>query len=1073
MFIQYLKTIPSSYGWILVNFPENAEQAMYLEEALTGVKSHVNPNKEDESSVTDIADVEMRALQVLSDIDPLEEKRKIFLFHASDDPNPPDANIESTLTTIIVMHPHDNSYLKTSSSFAINRNDTGDLENFYCTRGLIFAFHYRYLNYATIQELGKLLVKICMKEGASAMYIRRILGHSLHMMRESRATYNQIGGKAKKRYQRFDYATMPPATPLKPASKAASSKGDSDKKKDKKTQKKGGKQTKPATSTARQHDGTQMPEFEDSYMELHEELPVIVEPIRTKLSDQFQAMLASLYESVEEMVCKNLTSILFKYNALFEDEDAFILNNTKLVKDFLKEPHNKQQHLEEFQLEYNNLDDEYREDEEVKAEHFAKIYDLRMTLTRITDDFNNKRIEYLKNILLNEFIPQYVLTYANGHALMLQIELDSQRYLLQILNDYYVGVVTTMPCNRLLKSVKLKQFPEEMHGIFKKYLVRCLYGEEMPNKTNVLFSHLETNFSIAQALIEDYKTSCLGAAKEMENLYKAREKSNKFSPEAVAIFPDLLAEWKELIDGTLVKCSIKLLTVNKQSKNVVMGIFQKFCNMSAKLMGLIEKRYDDEIGAIDLACKALIDAVESETRIQPRLLLQDDQFQVNPYVEMYLDPLPPVDSTYVIMNPYLFSIKDLYKLIEIFHRVAPSGIMPERAFTFLLGDVVSFQTDIRVPNNWRKLNTAELINVTSLLFESSAYIDWRDFVLYNLNVPYPKMRDVFRAKRHFKRFDPNTIECIPAYHMCNVHLWFDSYDEDSDYRQMKNLFSKLFEVRQESVNYTMFLLAFCKDHNPILGFVKAVQFCLDAFVCTDPKEGAKYIKVAYGVESSHQAEESVMEVVKTENKKKVSVTLGPIVSGTTELEEHDSSLEIIQLLKPRVLLYGETEEGEEEDWEEINLMEEKESTEEESELSEEEESSSQMESIESCSCSQESYCEYREKVLMSSELLAYCDVAESVNAKIPTVHYIPYEILIKILSLILLTEETFKSTSETVKSEVKRIYNECKNPEYGDKVFTHQLFNHSKMKKIISSQYKFYQKNLERILNSALTHTKE
>ncbi|KAK9732208.1 hypothetical protein QE152_g13015 [Popillia japonica] len=116
-------------------------------------------------------------------------------------------------------------------------------------------------------------------------------------------------------------------------------------------------------------------------------------------------------------------------------------------------------------------------------------------------------------------------------------------------------------------------------------------------------------------------------------------------------------------------------------------------------------------------CDILCRAVEEEMAIQPELVLKGDKFYVNPDVLLFEDSLPepePILKEYEA--PGIFTIVQLSDLTSILLDLAPKGIMPERAFTFLLQDLIVYNADDGrpsvVPPLWTQL---PLRNVNKLM----------------------------------------------------------------------------------------------------------------------------------------------------------------------------------------------------------------------------------------------------------------------------------------------------------------------------------------------------------------------
>lgn len=57
----------------------------------------------------------------------------------------------------------------------------------------------------------------------------------------------------------------------------------------------------------------------------------------------------------------------------------------------------------------------------------------------------------------------------------------------------------------------------------------------------------------------------------------------------------------------------------------------------------------------------------------------------------------------------------------------------------------------------------------------------------------------------------------------------------------KELLCQMYLINRDAIHYTTMLLAFCKDGDPREGLGKAFTLAMGARICTDAKEGEKYV----------------------------------------------------------------------------------------------------------------------------------------------------------------------------------------------------------------------------------------
>lgn len=170
-------------------------------------------------------------------------------------------------------------------------------------------------------------------------------------------------------------------------------------------------------------------------------------------------------------------------------------------------------------------------------------------------------------------------------------------------------------------------------------------------------------------------------------------------------------------------------------------------------------------------------AIEEKIPIQQELLLDGDQFIVRPNVLMFPEdherfaiPIKEVPS------PLRFRIVQLGRLIDIFQRIAPRGIVSKRALVYILQDLVYCgEEDCYppfVPCAWRQLRPANIEILIGRLFGAAEYIEWREFVLYAMDLPVPSHQDILKARAAFRMHDPESTETVTCEQFFSTLLWF-------------------------------------------------------------------------------------------------------------------------------------------------------------------------------------------------------------------------------------------------------------------------------------------------------------
>lgn len=188
-------------------------------------------------------------------------------------------------------------------------------------------------------------------------------------------------------------------------------------------------------------------------------------------------------------------------------------------------------------------------------------------------------------------------------------------------------------------------------------------------------------------------------------------------------------------------------------------------------------RYKCEIESINEMANVFCFAIEEKRPIQQELLLDGDQFVVRPNVLMFPENherfAVPIRET---PSPLRFRMVQLGRLVDIFQRIAPRGIVNERVLIYVLQDLVSCgEEDCYppfVPCAWRQLRPPDIETLTERLFGTTEYIEWREFVLYAMDLPVPSHQDILKARAAFRMHDPESREVVTCKQFHLTPLWF-------------------------------------------------------------------------------------------------------------------------------------------------------------------------------------------------------------------------------------------------------------------------------------------------------------
>lgn len=169
-------------------------------------------------------------------------------------------------------------------------------------------------------------------------------------------------------------------------------------------------------------------------------------------------------------------------------------------------------------------------------------------------------------------------------------------------------------------------------------------------------------------------------------------------------------------------------------------------------------------------------AIEEERPVQQELLLDDDQFVIRPNILMFPEDREGFVPIKEAPSPLRFRMAQLDRLIDIFQRIAPRGVVSERVLVYVLQDLVSCgEEDCYppfVPCAWRQLRPPDIETLIERLFGAAEYIEWREFVLYAIDLPMPSHQDILKARAAFRMQDHESREMVTCEQFLSTPLWF-------------------------------------------------------------------------------------------------------------------------------------------------------------------------------------------------------------------------------------------------------------------------------------------------------------
>lgn len=840
--VEYLKTFKTIHGWVLVNYPEHIGDAVCLELCLTGkeMKDVIRSNENVEFGIEHAEYLRSEVFTIPEDVTEYKRKSKLVI-------NPPPISRQETYI------PYLSSFIRLMKQQEATTEDiiiepieivenftevVSFYEQFNCSNNLVYTL----FDPRTITELVKLILGDNLLGEALYEDIVRIV---LEVAAEKeRALLKSLAKKIEK-----------------PKKGSKKDKGSKDKKKKEK-----GKKGKKAKSTEQTKEEPKPEEIKPPVQVIVEIIPKPGEPnwIYCNLHQpvDIQINLASFWEDVENIYINDFKQVFFLIRRYKNSINPYIHEIDTHTMDFIARPDDKQNYLHNFQKTYNVLPNDLREDEEFKVEMYCRITEFRTRLWDICLVRLKEAEEERIRIINENWFYELILEMTNTFISALQLEIDRCYNTLSFLQDYYVSMVNQAVSDN--KFTKLSLAPQKPDKNLPNFTIQKYSDINEVISLNPFSSYMESLLKTALQAINVWYSSSTSYCKTFESLGAAKtkvdKKSKKVKKKAPPVEPGflielknnmskLIDEWQCAIEGEYLRIKHRLNLLNTKANLDIKIILLNGQNLFHKIHKSIERRYNDEVDSVNAVCEILYKATEACESIQPRLVLDGSRFYIDGNALFYDDPM---EITYPfnddIQNKY-FSSNQLTRLIKIILDLAPNGSLPMKTFIYLLQDIITnnnANSDYKLlPAYWQFMDPSQLQEVIYEIYGNVEYISWKDFIVYNFELPFPTEMQLLKMRKQFRDMDVDKLEFVNEIQFDTVEFWFNQCKMrlSCNTQSIKNMLEMMFKISEDRINYSALLLTFCKDRDPMIGFAKGLGLCIGKLICHNLETGNNYIEI--------------------------------------------------------------------------------------------------------------------------------------------------------------------------------------------------------------------------------------
>ncbi|XP_069819162.1 sperm flagellar protein 2 isoform X2 [Dendropsophus ebraccatus] len=264
-------------------------------------------------------------------------------------------------------------------------------------------------------------------------------------------------------------------------------------------------------------------------------------------------------------------------------------------------------------------------------------------------------------------------------------------------------------------------------------------------------------------------------------------------------------------------------------------------------------RFLAEMSSIGKLIQIAHHCVETGTKIQYELCLEQTDFYVNSDIKVLPDPVPEPRPPPVENPPgATLTVSQLHRLHKQFLQVAPGGLMSSKLFSDILVDLTSMTFgDDALPDVWMHLPLSEIQEITSVLSDGFDSVNWRKFLLsVSSPWPYPSLAQLLETLQRFQAIDSSGYGTVHEDQYNQVELWFTGETEGTEpedptqplpFNRLEHLIKFFFDLFAEHtqpprLHYTDMLLYFASHSDPLEGFYRALSITTGRPVKKPPEE---------------------------------------------------------------------------------------------------------------------------------------------------------------------------------------------------------------------------------------------
>lgn len=413
-----------------------------------------------------------------------------------------------------------------------------------------------------------------------------------------------------------------------------------------------------------------------------------------------------------------------------------------------------------------NLISKYENNNEILLTNNTKkleqeIFDLQVNLWDEVDSELEKITEFIKHTIDQQIITKNHTTLIDIYKQLLKVELERATDTLHFLNKYFDNI----------NENKIKEFDFSFYmNIFDivdetdKFQMLCL------KTINMFENYVNESYELIKNVEDTWIQSVL-------------TEKNRLINQVYRIKASMILDTTYLTDLT--------------KKEIYLEKLKSF--------------YQFKINDINNLCEVLKCAAGAGTNVRGNIKQISGGFYIN---ELSVFEIIYNQITQTHSRNH-FNMKQLNMIVNKLLDDVPNFKMSIQDLINTLNELCKIQN--MYPKNWPKNKDFYNQLIKEIFGSNIKTIDWRDFIVQCMELPYPNMKQLLFYRHLFQNCDVGN-GTITEENYEIIKLWFEN--KSNQYNEAKWLLYDMYKI-QNRLNYSHMLLAFCKDKQPEIGMGKS------------------------------------------------------------------------------------------------------------------------------------------------------------------------------------------------------------------------------------------------------------